>query len=311
MNTRSLSFRLVTWYAGVLTIVFVTLGALTLIFLHHYLESAVLDTQARRARQIADTLLTQIDRSGEQVLAREVEDLYSPEANDRFIRITRAAGSENRIVYVSGEPHDGTFVPAGIPLLSRVASFDRQSVLVRKESLRTGSLLVGAVAYPGLNGLRYVVEVGVSNQRTDETLSQVLLLLAVGLPIAVLIAVSGGFVLVRRALKPVDAIAHKAEVLSQHNLSERLPVLHTGDELERLSISLNHMISRLEDAVQSSKRFVADASHELRTPLTVLRGELEGLAQDTQLKAQTRESLGSLLEEVDRDLVHARIFGWR
>jgi heavy metal sensor kinase len=128
----------------------------------------------------------------------------------------------------------------------------------------------------------------------------VLTLLAVGLPIGVLIAVVGGFVLVRRALKPVDAIAHKAEEISQLNLSERLPVLHTGDELERLSISLNHMISRLEDAVQSSKRFVADASHELRTPLTVLRGELESLAQDGSLSAPTRESVGSLLEEVDR-----------
>ncbi|HSS38122.1 MAG TPA: histidine kinase dimerization/phospho-acceptor domain-containing protein, partial [Polyangia bacterium] len=71
-------------------------------------------------------------------------------------------------------------------------------------------------------------------------------------------------------------------------------------ELERLSVSLNHMISRLEDAVQTSKRFVADASHELRTPLTVLRGELESLAQDSRLKSQTTETLGSMLEEVTR-----------
>ena len=50
MNTRSLSFRLVTWYAGVLTLVFVLLGALTIILLREYLESNVLDTQARRAQ---------------------------------------------------------------------------------------------------------------------------------------------------------------------------------------------------------------------------------------------------------------------
>jgi heavy metal sensor kinase len=125
-------------------------------------------------------------------------------------------------------------------------------------------------------------------------------MLAIGLPIAVCVAVTGGFVLVRRALKPVDGIAHQAEEITQHNLSQRLPVMQTGDELERLSISLNHMISRLEDSFQSSKQFVGDASHELRTPLTVLRGELEGLAQDEQLRPQTRETLGSMLEEVDR-----------
>jgi heavy metal sensor kinase len=328
VNTRSLSFRLVVWYAGVLTTVFVVLGALTLIFLRHYLEASVLDNQVRRARQIADTLLAAIDRTGEQVVASQVEDLYSPEANDRFIRISRADGS---VVYVSGNPHDGSFVAAQVPKASKAASLARQAVLQRKEIVPSGSLLIGAVSYsdrvprgasptqtgsptatgraPGaINGGAgsdsttplYVVEVGVSTERTETTLRQVLLLLGVGLPVAVTIAVIGGFILVRRALKPVDGIAHKAEEITQVNLSERLPVMRTGDELERLSISLNHMISRLEDAIQTSKRFVADASHELRTPLTVLRGELEGLAQDAQLKAHTRESLGSLLEEVDR-----------
>ena len=302
MNTRSLSFRLVTWYAGVLTVVFVVLGALTLIFLRHYLEASILDTQARRARQIADTLLAAIDSTGETVVARQVEDLYSPEANDRFIRISRGDG---RVVYVSGDPHDHSFVPSEVPAAPGAVSLARQAALVRKQQVRTGSLLIGAVGYPAGRTPaeatpRYIVEVGVSTERTESTLSQVLLLLIIGLPIAVGIAVTGGFVLVRRALKPVDGIARKAEEITQLNLSERLPVMRSGDELERLSISLNLMISRLEDAIQTSKRFVADASHELRTPLTVLRGELESLAQDAQLRAETRESLGSMLEEVDR-----------
>ncbi len=304
MNTRSLSFRLVTWYAGVLTLVFVTLGVLTLFFLRHYLEASVLDTQVRRARQIADTLLTATDWAGEERLARQVEDLYSPEANDRFIRITRSTDESSptgaSVIYVSGTPHDRSFVPVSIPIPADDAWSGHHGELVRKEILAGGSVLIGAVVHRGGPAGRFLVEVGVSTLRTDATLAQVLLLLAVGLPVAVCIAVSGGFILVRRALKPVDEIARKAEEISQLHLRRRLPVLNTGDELERLSISLNHMISRLEDAVQSSKRFVADASHELRTPLTVLRGELENLAQDIQLRANTRESVGSLLEEVDR-----------
>ena len=92
MNTRSLSFRLVTWYAGVLTVVFVLLGVLTIAFSGEYLEANVLDTQARRARQIADTLVAAASRTGENSIAGQVEDLYSPEANERFIRITGADG---------------------------------------------------------------------------------------------------------------------------------------------------------------------------------------------------------------------------
>ncbi len=76
--------------------------------------------------------------------------------------------------------------------------------------------------------------------------------------------------------------------------------MESGDEIERLAVSLNLMISRLETAIDGSKQFVADASHELRTPLTVMRGELESLAQDTQVPRDTREALGSVLEEVVR-----------
>jgi heavy metal sensor kinase len=293
MNTRSLSFRLVAWYAGLLTVVYLLLGALTFLFLRHYLEANLLDIQARRARQIADTLLAAAPRTGEATVAQQVEELYSPEANDRLIRITRADG---HVVYASGHPKDSSFDPTEVPPppLTRSGDFPR------KETLSSGALLLAALMYTGTGNSRYVVEVGVSNSRTEATLRQVLIMLAIGLPIAVCVAVSGGFILVRRALRPVEQIAHKAEDITQHNLSERLPVVQTGDELERLSISLNHMIGRLEDSFQSSKQFVADASHELRTPLTVLRGELEGLAQDKQLKLQTRETLGSMLEEVDR-----------
>lgn len=293
MNTRSLGFRLVAWYASLLSVVFILLGASSIVFLRHYLETNLLDSQARRAHQIADTLLANSPRTGDPVLARQVEALYSPEANDRFIRITRATGE---IVYTSGPPKDGSFDPTRIP----PSPLTPNAKPARRKLWSRGPVLVAAVPHNGLDGSRYVVEVGTSNTRTEESVGRLLSILTVGLPIAVCMAVVGGFVLVRRALKPVEQLAHKAEDITQHNLSERLPVLHTGDELERLSMSLNRMISRLETSIQSSKQFVTDASHELRTPLTVVRGNLEALAQDEQLRVQTRETVGSMLEEVDR-----------
>ena len=293
MNARSLSVRLVGWYAGVLTAVFVLLGLIILTSLRHYLETNLLDIQARRARQIAGTLLAQSRSDGEQALGAEVEKLYSPELNGRFIRITHADG---QVVYVSGAPRDERFDPAQVPAL---ASPVPQSS-VRKVPLAGGALLIAAEASTGADGTRYRVEVGTSAAPVEATLRRMLVMLAVGLPVAVAAAVAGGFILVRRSLEPVARMAVKAEEITQHNLSERLPVAHSGDELERLSVSLNRMISRLEDALHFSKQFVADASHELRTPLTVMRGELESLAQDERLASDTRESLGSVLEEVAR-----------
>ena len=290
MNTRSLKFRLVAWYAGVLTIVFVLLGALTIFFLQRYLEANLLDIQARRARQIAGTLIPALSRSDAGALSAQVEKLYSPEASDRFIRITRASG---QVVYVSGLPKDERFDPAQVPAAPA-------GVPTRKVRLPDSSLLIAAIAASGADGTPYVVEVGASGTGTDATLARVLLMLAAGLPIAVGVAVAGGFVLVRRSLAPVARMAATAEAITQHNLGERLPVVDSGDELERLAVSLNLMISRLEAAINGSKQFVADASHELRTPLTVMRGELESLAQDDQVPPAAREALGSVLEEVVR-----------
>jgi heavy metal sensor kinase len=289
VNTTSLNFRLVTWYAGVLTVVFVLLGAITFISLRQYLEANVLDNQARRARQIADTLIARASRGSESTLGAELESLYSPETNDRFIRITRADGT---VVFASRAPHGGGFDPARVPPLARTGT--------RKVALGDGALLLAAVPAVASDGSRYRVEVGTSARPLEDTLRRLLMMLAVGLPVTVAVAVAGGFVLVRRALDPVARIALKAEEISQHNLSERLPVVHSGDELERLSVALNHMISRLQEAIDGSKQFVADASHELRTPLTVMRGELESLAQDRELARETRDTLGSVLEEVER-----------
>ena len=79
----------------------------------------------------------------------------------------------------------------------------------------------------------------------------------------------------RRALKPVEVIRATAEKITYSNPQQRLPVAATGDALEHLSLTLNQMLERLEQAYQQASRFSADASHELRTPLAIMRSELE------------------------------------
>lgn len=295
MRPDSIRFRLSAWYAGVLCAVCFALGALLYFHLKDYLENVLLETQARRAQQIGATLIAGLGPGGEAALGRQIEALYAPEKSERFIRITRDDGA---LVYLSGHPAGTPFDPGAVP--PPTPPFPRERVR-RQPTAGRSELLIAAVRVAAANGSRYLVEVGVSAQPVEALFNHVLaVLLGLGLPGAVAIAAGGAYLLVGRALKPVEQITGKASLITQHNLSERLPVARTGDELERLSISLNRMITRLDDAFQNSKRFVADASHELRTPLTVLRGELEALAQDETLAPEPRERLGSLLEEVER-----------
>ena len=229
--------------------------------------------------------LANIKLPGEEFVGHEINALYATETNGRFIRITRADG---RVLYASGPPKDGSFDPTLVPALQPVPS----ATMFREDQ----KLLVAAVP----TSERYLVEVGAATTAIEVLLHQALVLVVLGLPIVVLVGLGGGYVLVGRALAPVDQITRKTEQITQHNLSERLPVARTADALERLALALNHMIGRLEDAFLNSKRFVADASHELRTPLTVLRAELENIVADKMLAADAREQLGSMLEEVER-----------
>jgi heavy metal sensor kinase len=294
VNTRSIRFRLAAWHAVLLTAVFALLGGLLYATVKAYLDETLLETQARRARQIAGTLLANAPRTGEDYVVREIKALYDPELSDRFIRVTRGDGS---VLYVSGPPNDQSFDPSSVP----AARAERAAEFTRLERLGDGrSVLIAAFRAATAQGSPYLVEVGTSGEPVDRLARHILLLLTLGIPIVVAVAAAGGYLLARQALTPVEEIARKAEIITQHNLSERLPVARTGDELERLSTALNLMITRLDEAFRNSKRFVADASHELRTPLTVIQGELENLAADPQLLAELRDRVGSTLEEVER-----------
>jgi heavy metal sensor kinase len=293
MNTRSISFRLVAWYAGLLAGIFLLLCAVLYLDLRHFLENDLRESQFRRARQIANTLLAHVKQTGEAAVASQTKDWYEPEINDRFIRITRTDGT---LVYVSEAPKDGSFDPAEVPLFPPAP----RPEFSRKLKLSGGNtLLIAALNFKSSGNPDYVVEFGALLDPVETMLNHVFLQLALGLPLAVVIITVGGYLLVQRSLKPVEQITRAAERITQHNLSERLPVSHNGDELERLSISLNRMITRLDDAFQNSKRFVADASHELRTPLTILRGELENIAEDPRFDSELRNRAGSLLEEAE------------
>jgi len=150
------------------------------------------------------------------------------------------------------------------------------------------------------NGSIYTVQIGAPETDISTALSGLTRTLILGFPFLIGLAIGGGYILLGRALKPVDQIVSAAEAITLENLRQRLPVSKTGDEFERLSSALNRMIERLDASFQLATRFAADASHELRTPLTIMRGELETLVKDPALNEDTAERMGNVLEEAVR-----------
>jgi signal transduction histidine kinase len=92
----------------------------------------------------------------------------------------------------------------------------------------------------------------------------------ISFPLMLFASISGGFLLSRRALDPVDRITRDARTIGIHDLSRRLPVPDTGDELQRLTETWNELLARLESAVNKLTQFTSDISHDLRTSTSVM-----------------------------------------
>ena len=110
MNTRSLRFRLIAWFAGLLTGIFLLCGTAMHQVLRHYLEQSLAQSLLRRTEQITVSLLADAEKTGEKYVVDEIKARYAPENYDRFIRLSRTDG---QVIYASGRA--ATFDPAGLP----------------------------------------------------------------------------------------------------------------------------------------------------------------------------------------------------
>lgn len=109
----------------------------------------------------------------------------------------------------------------------------------------------------------------------------------------------GGWALARRSLSPIGYIVSKTRTITSENLSERLQVRGTEDEVDELTQTINGMITRLEDSFKRMVEFTADASHELKTPICALKGEAEVLLSKVRSPEEYQEGLAHFIERFD------------
>jgi signal transduction histidine kinase len=113
-------------------------------------------------------------------------------------------------------------------------------------------------------------------------------------PVVTLLSAAGtlfaGWLLARRALRPVAALTETADTIARsHDFSRRVPVTTSIDELSRLATTFNTMLTSLAEAYKTQQRFVSDASHELRAPLTAIQANLEILGHQATMTAEERQ----------------------
>ena len=150
------------------------------------------------------------------------------------------------------------------------------------------------------SGHAITVSIAVSAETALHMKRRLASLLAVGMPLGLVLAASGLWIIIGRALRPLQNAARVLDQIAADTLSVRVPVENPDDEVGRMATVLNRMLDRLEHAVSQLQRLTADAAHELRTPLTVLRTGLDVALSRERSAIEYRIALTDALASTDR-----------
>ncbi len=288
MKRLSIGFRLTLWYLAIFALGELVFGAGMWFILRHNLFDIVDDGLENQVEDLKNFLNTQKQDASVTKLQEEVTETFGIEHSGDFLEIHTEAGDLiYRSPYLQAHPSILT-PPDGInEQIFRNRRIDRQHFRFIFQKLTA-------------NGHVYTVEMGAPSDDAIGTLHLFRSYLLMFAPLLLLVAAIVGYWMSRRALSPVDALVQTAHAVSGTNLSDRLQKLETGDELQRLSDTLNEMLDRIESAFLRVTQFTADASHELRTPVSLIRTEAELALRRSRGEAEYRESLQHILFEAER-----------
>lgn len=145
-----------------------------------------------------------------------------------------------------------------------------------------------------------ILQVAVPDRYVRENNKRILRTFLYSIPFLLLVSALIGYSYAAYTLTPINRIIERVKSIRGRNLSERVPVPGTQDEMAQLAVTLNNMLNRVERAFESQERFVSDASHQMKTPLAVLKAHIEELDKRAhEVSADTKEKIHSLGEEVE------------
>jgi heavy metal sensor kinase len=270
---RSVRARLTFWHAGALTLIICIFSAGIFLFVSAWLYHD-LDVQLGRDLAIV-----------ERIYHEEPGDFaeLEPRAGIAFFQVVE----NDKVLYQTRGWERGEFRST---LTDGSARAPQSWISSEGRSYR-----VGTVSRPS-----YHIAVAREENAVQQTLWSLRIILMIGIPCAVGLAIAGGYFLAGRVLSPIGAMAETARKITAESLGERLPVENPEDEFGRLATVFNATLARVHESFEQLRRFTADASHELRTPLTAMRSVGEVALQDSLDPAAYRDVIGSMLEEVDR-----------
>jgi heavy metal sensor kinase len=288
MRKLSIGVRLTLWYVAIFALGELVFGASMFLILRHNLYDLVDDGLESQIEDLRNFLGAQQKDASTVKLREEMAAIYDHEHAGDFLEVHDQSGE---LIYRS------RFLQTHELVLLQPNELNRPLIRTRRID---GEHFRFAFEKLNVDGRVYTLEMGAPADDAFETLQLFRSYLLIFASLLLLVSAGVGYWMSRKALAPVDALVRTARDISGTNLNRRLQTLKTGDELQRLTDTLNEMLDRIESAFQKITQFTADASHELRTPLSLIRTEAELALRRSRTEAEYEESLRQILQEAER-----------
>ncbi len=281
MTRDDIQTRLTFWYTSVLAVALIVFSLTTWFLLYRIVRSDLVSSLVNQSSGLSTYL--QIEDSDPSIHLPNETDEYSRSLPQKHL--LTVLNDANQVVYANwdgiGQALSKRENPSGVPFA--LSYHDEPYLAVfRSVKLRTGHFQTFLAIPQDPSG------------KAVRSLGTVLLCL---IPLFIAAGILGGYWLSRKALAPVGKITERARSIGIHDLSERLPSLHTHDELQLLTETWNGMLDRIEQSVTKIAQFTADASHELRTPVAIIRLAAENALRRDRSADQYREALARIRQE--------------
>jgi heavy metal sensor kinase len=282
---RHIRIRLTLWYIFLLAVVLILFGGT----LYFSLKTSLLNDVDASLRQTSSQI----------VVSMEVEDsVLSIQNTDEPVNLLTELASQGYAVRIS-DPEGATLQGAGLYKdifgNGNISGEGFETVEVFGSKWRVYTI---GVKMQGSWNVTFI-QVGESLSKVESTLSKMLFIELISIPVVLLLALAVGIFMAGRALRPIEKITSLAAATQAVDLSRRLDLDLPEDEIGRLASTFNGMLDRLEETFSSQRIFVSEAAHELRTPLTIIKGTTEVALSRERTTQEYRDVLGELETEID------------
>jgi heavy metal sensor kinase len=292
-RVKTLRVRLAIWTASLLLIALSFFGAFVYLSMRQGLASSI-DASLRMS---ATQAIAAVNIENGQINLTDSLPETSP-ASDLQER-----GLTIRVFSPTGQALQSVGAYRNLPIDMASVQNARAGTTSFSTALSSGADPVRVYTLPMLDDSQHllgVVQVMQSLAPVQETLKRLLVVLLLSIPLLVVASAFSGYYLAGRALTPIDQITRTAQRISAEDLSARLNLRKTDDEVGRLAATFDRMLSRLEDAFRRERQFTADASHELRTPLAAIQAIVSVTREKRRSPAEYEKALDDIAEETDR-----------